>query len=171
MHPITTSLSRNSYMYWDMYVEFQMKWTLSVINYLNIQNLTTWNQNNSKFTYVNFTSMIGFLLIQYQIHLHYYLNKRNFFLTENFFVTWLTWTSCTSFSSSCCRLSVSSWIFAAPLASVFSITLSFNSRAYLNLFWPCSRVCLMAFTICSLLFTSVSVDGISWHSLTCAPGF
>lgn len=37
---------------------------------------------------------------------------------------------------------------------------------YLSLFCPCSRVCLIPFTVCSLLLTSGSVLGISWHSFS-----
>jgi hypothetical protein len=37
---------------------------------------------------------------------------------------------------------------------------------YLSLFWPCSRDCLMAFTVCNLLLTSGRVLGISRHSFT-----
>ena len=44
----------------------------------------------------------------------------------------MSWTSVISFSNSCFRFSVSSWILAAPFCSVFNITFSFSSKAYLK---------------------------------------
>lgn len=50
----------------------------------------------------------------------------------------MSWTSVISFSNSCFRFSVSSWILAAPFCSVFNITFSFSSKAYLKYKGNCS---------------------------------